>query len=654
MVEAEDPPERQAFTVVTDRSLDASLRTPVRRLPVGAEAQLGGGVHFRVWAPDRQRVTVQIASGDEKAVQPFPLTAEGDGYFSGLHPTAAIGDRYCLLVDEEDLRLPDPASRFQPEGPHGPSEIIDPAAYGWRDAAWNGVRLAGQVIYEMHVGTFTREGNWAAAERELAELAAAGITLIEVMPVATFPGRFNWGYDGVNPFAPSQNYGRPDDMRRFVDAAHALGMGVILDVVYNHVGPDGNYLKKFAKDYFTDRYKTDWGEALNFDGPNNGPVREFFIHNAGYWIDEFHLDGLRLDATQNIYDESPEHLIKAFTAHARQKAGQRSIVVVAENEPQDARLARSPQCGGYGLDGMWNDDFQHAALVALRGRNEAYYSDFLGTARELLAACKYGFLYQGQWSQWQKSPRGTPARDLPPWAFITFLENHDQVANSLDGLRIHQLTSPGRYRALTALLLLGPGTPMLFQGQEFGATAPFLFFADHEPELARLVHAGRRKFLSQFPSLAASESVKAVDDPVLESTWARCRLDLSERERCAAAYRLHKDLLRLRREEAALKPQDQRWFDGAVLSDQALLLRYFGETEAGDRLLLVNLGRDQLLSPLPEPLMAPPRETKWVVQWSSEDLNYGGCGTPALTTDATWKLLGESALWLRPQENKDG
>src|SRR5262245_25168309 len=289
----------------------------VRRLPVSAEVQPGGGVHFRTWAPKPHRVAVQIASAAGKTSERMELVPEGNGYVSGFHPAAACGDRYWLLVDEDDYRLPDPAARFQPEGPHGPSEIIDPSAYVWHDRNWRGVRLAGQVIYELHLGTFTREGTWTAAERELAELAAVGITLIEIMPVATFPGRFNWGYDGVDLFAPSQLYGRPDDMRRFVDAAHAMAIGVILDVVYNHIGPDGNYLKRFADDYFTERHKTDWGEAINFDGPNCGPVREFFIHNAGYWIDEFHLDGLRLDATQNIYDDSPENVIQVLTAHAR-------------------------------------------------------------------------------------------------------------------------------------------------------------------------------------------------------------------------------------------------------------------------------------------------------------------------------------------------
>jgi maltooligosyltrehalose trehalohydrolase len=361
---------------------------------------------------------------------------------------------------------------------------------------------------------------------------------------------------------------------------------------------------------------------------------------------------LRLDATQNIYDESDEHVIAALTRQARAKAGNRSIVIVGENEPQDAKLVRSKDQGGYGLDGLWNDDFHHSALVALSGHNEAYFSDYLGRPEELLAACKHGFIYQGQWSQWQKKRRGTIARDLPPSAFITFLENHDQVSNSLTGKRPHQLTSPARHRALTALWLLSPGTPMFFHGQEFGASTPYLFFADHHPELSRLVHKGRKEFLSQFPSIATEESQVLIDDPANIETFERCLLDLSEREKNAPNYQLHKDLLRMRREEPVLIDLDERSFDGAVLSDKALLLRYFGQTAGEDCLLIVNLGIDHHFCPLAEPLLAAPEAMRWTIAWSSEDVRYGGLGTPELVMDHTWKLNGETALWLIP-ENRD-
>jgi maltooligosyltrehalose trehalohydrolase len=623
------------------------VRQFARRLPVGAEVQPGGGVHFRVWAPKCRQLAVQmLASGGSS--RPLPLAQDDDGYYSGFDSLARAGDRYWILA-EGDGRYPDPVSRFQPEGPHGPSQVVDPSTYSWSDALWRGVRLAGQVLYEMHLGTFTPEGTWTAAERELPELAASGITVIELMPVASFPGRFNWGYDGVSLFAPCAVYGTPDDMRRFVDSAHRHGLGVILDVVYNHFGPDGNYACRFSDSYLSEE-KNEWGQNINFDGPQSGPVREFFIHNAGYWIDEFHLDGLRLDATQDIHDRSPSHVLCDLTAHAREKAAGRSLIVIGENEPQDTTLIRGCEAGGYGLDGAWNDDFHHSAVVALTGRSEAYLLDYRGTAQEFVSACKYGYLYQGQWYAWQNKPRGKSTRGIPLWAFVNFLENHDQVANSLRGERLRQRTSPARWRAMTALLLLGPGTPLLFQGQEFGSSRPFTFFADHQPELAEQVDAGRRAFLAQFPSMSPAASQAVIAAPASAETFERCKLNLEERRTNAPLYQLHKDLLRLRRTETALQPRDEPWYDGAVLAEDALALRYFGEAEEDERLLLVNLGRDHLLSPLPEPLLAPPGGRRWSIAWSSEEPLYGGSGAPELKVDATWRLMGESALWLRTEK----
>jgi maltooligosyltrehalose trehalohydrolase len=602
-------------------------------------------VHFRVWAPRARRVEVVL---DMKPDAPFALTAEKDGYFSGLMTDVGAGTRYSFRLDGDGTVLPDPASRFQPEGPHGVSEVVDPSEFRWTDAGWKGVELHGQVIYEMHLGTFTREGTWQAAMRELPELAAAGITLLEVMPVAEFPGRFGWGYDGVDLFAPTHLYGMPDDARRFIDRAHAVGLGVILDVVYNHVGPDGNYLHRFSPDYFTDRYLNEWGEAINFDGERAGSVREFFVANAGYWIDEFHFDGLRLDATQQIFDASPEHILIAIGRRVREAAGGRRTLLVAENEPQHVRLIRAVADGGYGLDALWNDDFHHSARVAVTGRSEAYYSDFAGTPQELISAVKRGYLYQGQRYAWQRQRRGTPAFDIEPARFVVFVQNHDQVANSARGERLHQLTSPGRYRAITALTLLAPGTPMLFQGQEFAASSPFLYFADHTPELARLVHEGRGEFLRQFPSIAAPEMRACLAPPADRATFERCRLDFGERERHAEAYALHRDLLALRREDAALRSQRAVAVDGAVLGAEAFVLRFFAEAAADDRLLVVNLGRDLPLATVAEPLLAPPEDHRWEVRWASEHPRYGGCGMPALAGDESWRLAGQSAVVLRP------
>jgi maltooligosyltrehalose trehalohydrolase len=616
-----------------------------RRWPIGAEIIAPGKICFRVWAPSRTQVEVVFEGGAGS----FPLTAEGHGYF-GAAVEAGAGTCYRFRLDGGSQLCPDPASRFQPEGPFGPSEVIDPAAYLWTDSAWPGVKPQGRVVYELHVGTFTPEGTWQAAAAQLPRLADLGVNLIEVMPVADFAGRFGWGYDGVDLFAPTRLYGRPDDFRAFVDRAHALGLGVILDVVYNHVGPDGNFLKEFSPAYFSNRHETEWGEALNFDGPDAGPVREFFLTNAAYWIAEYHLDGLRLDATQNIYDDSPgEHILAGISRVTRTAAGRRSIVLVAENESQHTRLVRPPAHGGYGLDMLWNDDYHHSAHVALTGRSEAYYSDHRGRPQELISAVKYGYLFQGQYYAWQDQPRGSPTFDLPPWHFVNFLDNHDQVANSGTGLRCHALTSPGRYRALTALTLLAPGTPMLFQGQEFAASAPFFYFADHKPELATLVRDGRVEFLSQFPSLAESDGQPPIPDPHDPATFQRCKLDPAEIERHAWAIVLHRDLLCLRREDETFRRQQMRGIDGAVLGPEALVLRWFGAAPQQDRLLLVNLGSDQGGTPMPEPLLAPPYGCAWQMAWCSEHPRYGGGGVPELDLGKPWVLPGRSAWILLPK-----
>lgn len=365
---------------ILDRSRPTNGQPLTRRLPVGAELGLSG-VHFRVWARRRQRVDVVFGDDASPALRLTRLKSEGNGYFSGMVAAARAGDLYRFRLDGGDALYPDPASRYQPHGPHGPSQVIDPAAFAWSDHDWHGAGSEGQVLYEMHVGTFTREGSWESASRELPALAELGVTVLEVMPVAEFAGRFGWGYDGVDLFAPYHVYGLPDDLRRFVDRAHSLNVGVILDVVYNHLGPDGCYLREFSEDYFTDRYENEWGEPINFDGEHAGPVREFFLANAGYWIDEFHLDGLRLDATQQIFDSSSEHILACVSRRVREAAHGRATLLVGESEPQDVRLVRPVKHGGYGLDALWNDDFHHSATVALTGHNEAYYTDYLGAPR---------------------------------------------------------------------------------------------------------------------------------------------------------------------------------------------------------------------------------------------------------------------------------
>ncbi len=618
-----------------------------RRFAIGAEPVGQRGTHFRVWAPAAKRLeVVERVLDDDRAGRSHALETKAGGYFEALIPGLAPGALYSLRVDGGTKLYPDPASRFQPRGPHGPSEVIDAQSYAWKHPDFPGAPSRGQVLYELHVGTFTREGTYAAAMRELAELQALGITTLELMPLAEFPGRFGWGYDGVDLWSPSHLYGRPDELRAFIDAAHGHRLAVILDVVYNHLGPDGNYLKCFSPQYFTDRYANEWGEALNFDGSESAPVREFFCENAGYWIDEYRFDGLRLDATQTILDSSPRHVLAEVTERARAagRAQQRNIYISAENEPQDSRLVASTATGGYGCDALWNDDFHHAARVAVTGRHEAYYADYRGSPQELISAVKWGYLYQGQHYAWQKKRRGQPALGLPARHFVSYLQNHDQIANSLCGDRIGRLTSAADLRALTTFWLLAPPTPLLFQGQEFDASAPFLYFADHEAELRQKVAQGRREFLEQFQAVHASQATFSLDDPGDVATFERCKLDFSERTRHGAIYALHRELLALRREDPAFAAERADSMHGAVLGECALVLRFF--CEAGDRLVVLNLGGDLELEPVPEPLLAPPAGCEWKVMLSSEDTKYGGLGCRVPYVDGKWTLTAHAAVVL--------
>lgn len=645
--------------LITESSAVSSVESSsaTRRLPVGAEILADGSVSFRVWAPKRRSVTVVF---EEAVLPPLDLTSEEGGYFSGTATGVAAGMLYRLRVDDETMAYPDPASRYQPKGVHGPSLVVDPRKFRWTDDQWAGTTAAGQVLYELHIGTFTQEGTWAAAMEHLQSLRDLGITCIEIMPVNEFAGRWGWGYDGVQLFAPYHPYGSPDDMRAFVDRAHALGMGVILDVVYNHLGPDGNYLGVFSDQYLSPTHVTDWGDAMNFDGPGCCGVRDFFLANIRHWIEEYHLDGFRFDATQAMVDESEKHILAEITETARTAAGQRSVYLINENEPQHTSLVRPTDAGGYGMDALWNDDFHHSAIVAITGHNEAYYNDYLGTPQELMSAAKWGYLYQGQRYKWHKRRRGTPALDLPPTAFVHFLQNHDQIANTSRGYRAHQIASAGELKAMTALLLLMPQTPMLFQGQEFGASSTFHYFADHNEDLSSLIRQGRAREIAQFPSAATAEVQASLLDPTSEESFQRSKLHHDEKDRPyhRQLLELHRDLLRLRREEAAFRRVQQRGdIDGAILGPNAFVLRYFGRPNSGgpdggagaDRLLIVNLGTDLTLDPAPEPLLAPPPNFRWTILFTSEHPRYGGGGTPPLETELEgWHIPGRTAVVLRP------
>ena len=618
-----------------------------RHYPIGAELIGENQTHFRVWAPKAWKVDVVLEDAAGANPKFCPLTAEPAGYFSGA-VNASAGECYRFRINDGENSYPDPASRFQPDGPHGSSCIVDPTKFRWNDAEWPGLKLNGQILYEMHIGTFTREGTWRAAAEQLAELARIGITVIEMMPVAEFPGRFGWGYDGVDLFAPSHLYGTPDDLRAFIDRAHSLGLGVILDVVYNHFGPDGNYLGVYSDDYLLREKGHEWGDVINFDGPNSGPVREFFITNGRSGIEEFHFDGFRFDATHAIRDQSEEYIIGAVGRAARKAAGSRSIILIAENDLQEARMSRPRNEGGDGLDGMWNDDLHHSAIVALTGQKVGYFSDYAGKPQEFISAAKYGFLYQGQALSWRKVLRGAPTFGTRAEAFVCFIENHDQIANTGPGDRPRFQTSPGCYRAITALLLLGPWTPLLFQGQEFGASSPFLFFADvGDASVRDGIRKGRAKLLAPFLSLSEEEALMrlpASDDP---EAFSRCKLDFSEREKNRHIYDLHTDLLKLRREDFRFRQQSCGGIDGAVLAPASFVLRYFSERN-DDRLVLVNLGERQVLHPASEPLLAPPPGSKWETLWSSDSPGYRGADGVATGTPEQWILPAESAVVLRP------
>lgn len=614
---------------------------------LGASA-LSNGTSFRVWAPKHHSLEVVFENGDH-----HQLERQMDDYFAVFVPSAKAGDRYKYLVDGKGP-FPDPASNFQPDGPHGWSEIVDHEAYLWdvRERLRGGVQLHGQVIYELHIGTFTSEGTYRAAEREFCRLRDLGITALEVMPLAEFSGRFGWGYDGVDLFAPYHQYGTPDDLRHMIETAHATGLNVILDVVYNHVGPDGNYLSQFSTYYFSS-IATEWGDAVNFDGEGSPQVREFFIQNASHWIRDYHFDGLRFDATQSIQDSGAhgEHILAALGRAARLAAGTRSIVLLSECERQLSDQLVSPP-KGCGLDGMWNDDLHHSAIVRLTGKREAYYTDHLGRAQEFVSAAKYGFLYQGQFYSWQKAPRGTPFLHLEPWRMISFLENHDQVANTLAGTHPRANASPRKYRAMASYWLLTPGTPMFFMGQEYGSTRPFLYFSDQQGELRDLIRKGRADFLMQFASVRNIPNVLSLlPDSGDESTFTSCKLDVTERDRPEGQQlqRFFTDLLRIRRDDPVINTQCHSGMDGAVLTDDCFILRFFGEDPANghsDRLLLVNFGPLLELVHLPEPLLAPPADMLWRQAWDSEQSEYGGSSAMYPITRKGWEISEECAILL--------
>lgn len=591
-------------------------------LPIGA-LPAATGTRFRVWAPNAQQVEVIIYSENSPTAS-HTLSAEASGYHSAHIKDIPVGTRYMYRLDGGDPR-PDPASRFQPETVHGPSQVVDPLAFTWTDGHWHGLPLEDLIVYELHVGTATSDGTFDSLIERLDELQALGITAIELMPVADFPGDRNWGYDGVDLFAPARAYGGPEGLRRLVNAAHERGLAVLLDVVYNHFGPDGNYLRQYSTSYFTDRHHTPWGDALNFDGPNSHEVREFFIANACYWAHEYHIDGLRLDATHAIVDESPTHILAEMAARVREiLPAERHFLLIAENEHNDPQLVRPPTVGGLGLDGLWADDFHHQVRVALAGDRDGYYEDYSGSTTDLAATIEQGWFYIGQESPHLKRSRGAPANDVEPMHFVYCIQNHDQVGNRATGDRIHHTIELAAYRAASVLLLLVPQTPLLFMGQEWAATTPFLFFTHHNDELGQLVTQGRRAEFASFTAFSGEE----VPDPQAIETFQRSKLRWEERDQMphAGVYQLYRDLLALRRQHTAFRNRSREHYTITTLSDSTVALRYTSSEATKNILVLVNLRGEIELNPMGQTITSPPDGHAWRTALDSEDTQYGGNG----------------------------
>ncbi|MCC6997177.1 MAG: malto-oligosyltrehalose trehalohydrolase [Deltaproteobacteria bacterium] len=584
------------------------------RLERGATV-VPGGVRFSVWAPRARSVAVVLSRRPD---HPVELTAHPDGSFSVV-TSAEAGDDYRYLLDGQRL-LPDPVSRHQPEGVHGVSRVVDPRAYRWQSQGWRGLALADYVFYELHVGTFTPEGSFDGAIAHLDALVELGITAVELMPVAAFPGARNWGYDGVGLFAPHHDYGGPEGLRRLVDACHQRGLAVVLDVVYNHLGPEGNYLGAYGP-YFSPRYHTPWGDALNYDGPDSDEVRRFVLDNARTWIDEFQIDALRLDAVHGIFDASAWHLLAELSACVRAEATARGrkLHLIAESDLNDVRVIAAPARGGHDLDAQWSDDFHHATHAVLTGDRAGYFGDF-GKVEDLAAAYTRGFVHDGRPSAYRRRRHGASLGDEPGSKLVVYLQNHDQIANASQGRRLGARVPPAVERLAAFLLVCAPNLPMLFMGQEWSASSPFLYFTSHgDAALAAAVTEGRRREHEVFGAAADAPFVAPQSLAALE----RSRLDWSERERPGhiELVALYRELLALRRRTPALR-DGRRDLISASFGEEP---RWLQIDRGGGALLLVNFEADQPV----QVTVAPPRQPLRL--WAaSDERRWGGQG-PGLT-----------------------
>lgn len=584
----------------------------IERATPGAQYLGNNLCRFVVWAPSARTVDLRIR---EQARPPVRLDPAAKGYHTTTVPDIRPGTRYAYVLDGATER-PDPASRYQPEGVHGASEVCD-ATFPWSDANWCGIHLRDYIIYELHVGTFTDAGTFDAVVPYLEGLALLGVTAIEFMPVAQFPGRRNWGYDGAYPYAPQNSYGGPLALKRLVDACHARGLAVILDVVYNHFGPEGNYAADFAP-YFTDRYSTPWGRAINFDGPGSDEVRAFFIGNALYWLHEFHFDALRLDALHAILDMSPISFLQelsAAVAGLREMSG-RQVYLIGENDLNDPRLVRTRDKGGIGIDAQWNDDFHHALHVTLTGEDKGYYADFEGPA-DLATSFENAFVYDGRYSRYRKRRHGAPAGDIPSERFVVCAQNHDQVGNRKTGDRLSTLVSFESLKLAAACLLLSPFLPLLFMGEEYGETAPFPYFVSHSD--AALIAAVRRGRAAEFSSF---EWGGTLPDPQSETTFRSAVLDHSNSASGSgrALQDVYAELMDIRKCLAPLLSESREELEtGLLLDGDVVVIR---NNRSADRaVLLLNCSERQAEAAIELPA------GRWVVRLDTADRRWKGPGS---------------------------
>jgi len=600
-------------------------------LTLGATYLGNNRCQFRVWAPHAESVSVRIIKPGDLSV---PLVRDERGYYHGIATEVVPGSLYFYLLDG-DKKRPDPASRYQPEGVHGPSQVVDPNAFTWSDQCWFGVAREELIIYELHVGTFTSGGTFDAVISHLDDLKELGVTAIELMPVAQFPGGRNWGYDGVYPFAVQNSYGGPEGLRRLVNACHKHRLGVILDVVYNHLGPEGNYLGDFGP-YFTDCYHTPWGKAINFDGPYSDEVRRFFIENALYWLTEFHVDGLRLDAIHAIMDLSAFPFLEELSEAVHKRAEQlgRRVQVIAESDLNDAKVIRPRVLGGYGLDAQWSDDFHHALHALLTGEKQGYYRDF-GQLRHLAKAFRTGYVYTGQYSKYRQRRHGNLPQLCPADRFVVFLQNHDQVGNRAAGERLSNLVPFAGLKLAACVVLLSPFIPLLFMGEEYGETAPFQYFTSHSgPGLVEAVRKGRRE------EFAAFEREDEVPDPQAEATFLRSRLNhgLRYQGQHRVLWELYRKLIRLRRKLPALVNADKENLEViTTYNEKVLFLRYWSNQDEVCIMFSFNDMETSLTLPVP-----PGYWHKRLDTAEEEWLGEGG------TVPAELESTGEVTITLSP------